>query len=352
MRVGAKVAAGLSAATISAAAVFVGNFEGMRTRPYVDPVGILTVCFGETEGVKPTDRYTPQQCREMLEARLPDYWEPVRECLGNDTEEMPDTRKIALISFTYNVGGSAFCKSTLLRKLKAGDNRRPLDQAAVARLSESMKQLGLLQPISVYAPSNDSVVLVAGRHRLEAAKALEWEEIEAVFVEGSDIDRQMQEIAENLHRSDLTVQERSDQVARWVDLVEAKAKAAQVAHPGGKQPHEAGVSKASRELGLTREHVQRSRKIAAISPEAKEAARAAGFDDNQSKLLQVASEPPERQAAKVISLASEHPKDDYELSAEWRRSFERIWNKSPSPADRDWAKEWIDRPIMDQRFAG
>jgi hypothetical protein len=38
-------------------------------------------------------------------------------------------------------------------------------------------------------------------------------------------------------------QERSEQVAKWVDLVEQKAKGAQLAHPvaGGQQPHESGV---------------------------------------------------------------------------------------------------------------
>lgn len=225
-----------------------------------------------------------------------------------------------------------------------GAGRRPVDNAAVQRLSESMRQLGLLQPISVYSPSSDTVVLVAGRHRLEAAKLLEWEEIEAVFVEGDDIDRQMQEIAENLHRADLTVQERSDQVARWTELVSAKlAETKREGRPGAK-------AATSREFGMSESDVRRMTKIASITSEAKEAAKAAGIDDNQSKLLEVAKEPPERQAAKVIQLASEHPKDDYELSAEWRRSFERLWNKSPSPKDRDWAREWIDRPIMDQRY--
>ncbi len=36
------------------------------------------------------------------------------------------------------------------------------------------------------------------------------------------IDRELQEIAENLHRSDLTVLERDEQVARWIGLTESK----------------------------------------------------------------------------------------------------------------------------------
>ncbi len=34
---------------------------------------------------------------------------------------MPDTRKAALASFVYNVGETQFSRSTLLRKLNAGD---------------------------------------------------------------------------------------------------------------------------------------------------------------------------------------------------------------------------------------
>ena len=48
---------------------------------------------------------------------------------------------------------------------------------------------------------------------------------------------------------------------------------------------ESGDRLASRELGISREKVRRAGKIAAIAPEAKAAARAAGLDDNQAALL-------------------------------------------------------------------
>jgi lysozyme len=34
---------------------------------------------------------------------------------------LSDNRHAALVSFTYNVGGTAFCQSTLVRKLNSGD---------------------------------------------------------------------------------------------------------------------------------------------------------------------------------------------------------------------------------------
>lgn len=95
------------------------------------------------------------------------------------------------------------------------------------------------------------------------------------------------EIAENLHRAELTVQERADHIAEWVRLTAEKV--SQLGTPsGGKQPREQGVRKAAEDLGLAKSDVHRAVKIASITDEAKEAAREAGLDDNQSALLEIA----------------------------------------------------------------
>jgi hypothetical protein len=98
----------------------------------------------------------------------------------------------------------------------------------------------------------------------------------------------MWEIAENLHRADLTALERSEHVAEWVRLSEKnqKADAAQVAphqpKKAGQQP--GGINAATRELGIERTEAQRAVKIATIAPDAKQAAVAAGISDNQSRM--------------------------------------------------------------------
>lgn len=96
----------------------VAGFEGLRTAAYMDPVGIPTVCFGETAGVRLGDKYTAEQCREMLGTRVLEFGEAVDRCV---TVDLPPSRKAALVSFSYNVGVNAFCKSTLTKKLNAGD---------------------------------------------------------------------------------------------------------------------------------------------------------------------------------------------------------------------------------------
>jgi ParB family chromosome partitioning protein len=179
-----------------------------------------------------------------------------------------------------------------------------MHEAAVVALAESMQRLGQLSPISVYSPDDNTLRLVTGLHRLEAAKRLGWEGIDAVVVTGNEIERELQEIAENLHRSELTALERDTQIGRWAELTAAKV--GQVDPPlGGTQPAEKGIRKVARELNLERKDAERAVKVASISPEAQQAARVAGLEDNRNALLSVAKEvTPEAQVAKVRAISS------------------------------------------------
>ena len=192
--------------------------------------------------------------------------------------------------------------------VEVGPRLRPINEEAVVALAESMERLGQLQPISVHTSEDHVALLVTGAHRLEAATQLGWKLIDVVYVGGDDIERELQEIAENLHRAELTALERSNQIARWAELIAAKE--AQIAPPsGGHQPREKGIKKVARDLGIERTDVQRAVKVASISEEAKQAARDAGLDDNRTALLTVAKETtPEAQVAKVAEIAEEKTK--------------------------------------------
>jgi lysozyme len=96
-----------------------GAAEGLRTVAYLDPVGIPTVCFGETRGVRMGDKYTVEQCKDMFSARLIEFDQNVRRCVH---VPMTEERRAAVVSFAYNVGVGAFCGSTFARKLNANDN--------------------------------------------------------------------------------------------------------------------------------------------------------------------------------------------------------------------------------------
>lgn len=107
-----------SAAAIAAAATFIGGWEGKRNIAYQDIVGVWTVCYGETKGVRPGDTYSDAECSEMLEEEIVAYEKGLDRCL---TADVPIGAKIAFVSWTYNVGVGAACRSTLVRKASAGD---------------------------------------------------------------------------------------------------------------------------------------------------------------------------------------------------------------------------------------
>ena len=100
---------------------------------------------------------------------------------------------------------------------------RSLNQAKVDELAESMSRLGQQQPISVWSDDIDTLELVAGLHRLEAARKLGWEEIACVFVWNlDDLDRQLLEIDENLCRAELDPKEEALHLKRRKELFEAQ----------------------------------------------------------------------------------------------------------------------------------
>jgi ParB-like chromosome segregation protein Spo0J len=174
-----------------------------------------------------------------------------------------------------------------------GERLRPLNAEKVEELERSITALGLGTPITIrYVEGRP--ILIAGAHRLQAVKNLGWDQIAVRKFEGDDRAARMWEISENLHRAELTVLERSEQTAEWMRLA-AEGQPGQVdpavlsdGRKAGPQHQEGGINRASRDLGIDRKAAQRSAKIDALAPEAKETARELGLDDNQSALLEAA----------------------------------------------------------------
>lgn len=182
---------------------------------------------------------------------------------------------------------------------------RPLDSNAVKTLMQSIEKIGLRTPITVRGNSADEfseVYLVSGHHRLEACKMLGMETIDAFVAEDVSEDQaRLWEIAENLHRAELTALERSEHIAEWVRLSEIVS--SQVATKPQNGRPESGVNKASREIGVSKDDAHRAVKVDSLTQEAKEAAREVGLDDNRSALLEAAREAPERQVDTLREIA-------------------------------------------------
>jgi ParB-like chromosome segregation protein Spo0J len=191
--------------------------------------------------------------------------------------------------------------SVPLAKISIDDRSRSLCENAVASLVESIKTIGLQVPISVQSDQSsrdESYLLVAGLHRLEACRRLGMAHIDARIIDLDETERRLWEIAENLHRAELTALERLDHVDQWIKLSnERQLQSAQLAPIESKRAdgrghrREGGINAAVRELGVNRTEAQRAVKIAALAPDAKAEARALGLDDNRSALLKAAKAP-------------------------------------------------------------
>lgn len=108
------ITAAVFIAGLGLAVPMVSHHEGMWLVAKPDKLahGIPTVCFGETEGVRVGDRYTPKQCEDMLEKKLVRYANSAAECIY-----VPVSAKMfsTFIDLNYNIGEAAFCGSSAAR---------------------------------------------------------------------------------------------------------------------------------------------------------------------------------------------------------------------------------------------
>jgi ParB-like chromosome segregation protein Spo0J len=212
-----------------------------------------------------------------------------------------------LKSATFQNGKQISIKNIVVPK-----DRRECNHEVVKELVSSMKMIGLKTPITIrIKKKTNRPILVTGLHRLEAARALGWQKIEAVTI-SNRLEAQLWEIAENLMRSELTPLERAEHVRKWVTLVQRMRDAFEdVGRRRRRGRPEGGVAQAARELPMSgkseearRKSVARDIRIAEISPEAKDAIKKAGIDNNLTALLAVGKEKNRKaQLAKVEELA-------------------------------------------------
>lgn len=93
--------------------------EGLRTRSYLDSAGIPTECWGHTgPEVRLGTTKTVEQCEAILRKDIIEHQRGLRSCISTSLSQ---NEQDALVSFTFNVGVTKFCNSTMARKLNAGD---------------------------------------------------------------------------------------------------------------------------------------------------------------------------------------------------------------------------------------
>ena len=220
--------------------------------------------------------------------------------------------------------------SIRVEDIEIGERHRALSNDAVERLAKSMDDIGLKQPISVRVVDEMMVdgeltcgvpVLVAGHHRLAAAKSLGWSHIDCIEVDDDAITAEMWEIAENLHRLDLTKEQRDGHIRRYAELLAARVQSTQNAaieskREDGRGHRPQGIPRQiAEETGLSVDTVRR-----ALNP--------------KPVMLKSVVEP-ETEAEAILREAN---------------AIVSAWNRARQEA-RDLALEQIDTPVFDRSRA-
>lgn len=109
----------------SGAIELVKRFEGCKLTAYQDVVGVWTIGYGSTSCVQPHETITQAQADARLNVDLQTAADCVERKVGiHLTQNQFD----ALCSFVFNLGCRAFCGSTLLRLLNAGEVKTAADE--------------------------------------------------------------------------------------------------------------------------------------------------------------------------------------------------------------------------------
>lgn len=92
-------------------------FEGCRLCAYRDIVGVWTICYGSTAGVRAGQRKTQSECEALLRTEAGLFMLRVVQLVPTLADN--PARLAAVTSFAYNVGLGALKASTLRRKCLA-----------------------------------------------------------------------------------------------------------------------------------------------------------------------------------------------------------------------------------------
>ena len=114
------VRGGIGAMVLSAAAlVGLALYEGYSDKAIIPVKGdVPTIGFGTTGGVKMGDKITPPQALVRALQDIQKFEGALKNCVKVPLAQHEyDT----YVTFSYNIGSSAFCRSTLVRKLNALD---------------------------------------------------------------------------------------------------------------------------------------------------------------------------------------------------------------------------------------
>lgn len=113
----AKGIGALIGASLIIAVPFIVDREGESLEAYQDVAGVWTICNGETLGVRPGDRKTPEECKVLTHSRTAEFMNQVAKSIKVD---VTPPILASHTSFAYNIGIAGYRRSSTLRLTNQG----------------------------------------------------------------------------------------------------------------------------------------------------------------------------------------------------------------------------------------
>ena len=222
-----------------------------------------------------------------------------------------------------------------IESIQVNSGRREALPDAVRELADSISAVGLLNPITV----DRDYTLIAGLHRLEAAKLLGWAEIECNVSSLEGLQAELAEIDENFVRADLETLEFGKLLLRRKEIYE-------MLHPqvknGGDRKSEKIRTRRARsdsdksfvrdtadKLGISTRSVEEKIQIARdMTPRAQEIVQDAGRKIKKKDLVKLSRMEPKQQEQAAAQLAA----GEIKSADEFRQEEPPKPSKPPEPA--------------------
>lgn len=245
-----------------------------------------------------------------------------------------------------------------LDMVEAGDRLRVISEDQVSALMDSIAEVGLLNPISVYARevvrrgiAVPGYGLVAGAHRLEACKRLGLVEIAAQVVDLPELKRQLAECDENLCGTRLTPSQRALFTRRRKEIYEAlypetrhgtnqHSRSGQLGHSTPERFTEATATATGQAERTVRRDATRGERIGEDV-----LAQVRGTELDKGVVLDALARLPREEQAAALAEMRVKPvpppppiRNDAEAEDMWIASMRKLWNKGAKP----WRERFLE----------
>ena len=230
-----------------------------------------------------------------------------------------------------------------IKRISAHPEARKVDVGAVKALADSIAEIGFINPLRV-RQLRDAWQVIAGGHRLAAARMLGFENVPCLVVDDDDLHAELAMIDENLCRNDLSPSERAEATARRKEIyieLHRKTKRGATLKRGDQLPsRQVGETGAERFSAATAKATNLSERVIQRDVERAEKIvpdvldKIAGTPlDTGVYLDRMKATPPEQQRARVLEdlSAPKAPVPQRRLpdDAQYERLV-RAWEKRPS----------------------